>query len=48
MPAPADLAAAGPKGAKKMLTKAADPLPAAELAPFFEQALPGTGAGGRE
>ncbi|MGI5417572.1 hypothetical protein [Actinomadura luteofluorescens] len=38
MPAPVDLAAAGPKGAKKMLTKAADPLPAAELAPFFEQA----------
>ncbi|GAA0231438.1 hypothetical protein GCM10009527_030000 [Actinomadura nitritigenes] len=38
MPAPADLAAAGPKGAKRMLTKAASPLPAAELAPFFEQA----------
>ncbi|KAB2347769.1 hypothetical protein [Actinomadura rudentiformis] len=38
LPAPADLAAAGPKGAKKMLTKAAAPLPAAELAPFFEQA----------
>ncbi|WP_433463565.1 hypothetical protein [Spirillospora sp. CA-128828] len=38
LPAPADLAAAGPKGAKKMLTKAAGPLPAAELAPFFEQA----------
>lgn len=37
-PAPADLAAAGPKGAKKMLTRAADPLPAAELAPFFERA----------
>ncbi|MEV4002791.1 hypothetical protein [Actinomadura sp. NPDC049753] len=38
LPAPAELAAAGPKGAKKMLTKAADPLPAAELAPFFEHA----------
>ncbi|WP_433473869.1 hypothetical protein ACQPZP_34475 [Spirillospora sp. CA-142024] len=38
LPAPADLAAAGPKGAKKMLTKAAGPLPAAKLAPFFEQA----------
>ncbi|GGQ28768.1 hypothetical protein BKA00_006334 [Actinomadura coerulea] len=37
-PAPADLAAAGPRGAKRMLTKAADPLPAADLAPFFEQA----------
>lgn len=38
LPAPADLAAAGPKGAKKTLTKAASPLPAAELAPFFEHA----------
>ncbi|MDL4817259.1 hypothetical protein [Actinomadura opuntiae] len=38
LPAPADLAAAGPKGAKKMLAKAASPLPAAELAPFFEHA----------
>ncbi|WUH99888.1 hypothetical protein OHR68_41450 [Spirillospora sp. NBC_00431] len=38
LPAPADLTAAGPKGAKKMLTKAAGPLPAAELAPFFEHA----------
>ncbi|MFI0480156.1 hypothetical protein [Actinomadura sp. 9N215] len=38
LPAPADLAAAGPKGAKKMLTKAAAPLLAAELAPFFEHA----------
>jgi len=38
LPAPADLAAAGPKGAKKMLVKAADPVPAAELAPFFEHA----------
>ncbi|SNS00573.1 hypothetical protein [Actinomadura mexicana] len=37
-PAPADLAAAGPKGAKRMLAKAASPLPAAELAPFFEHA----------
>ncbi|MFI0449168.1 hypothetical protein [Actinomadura sp. 6N118] len=38
LPAVADLAAAGPKGAKKMLAKAAGPLPAADLAPFFEQA----------
>ncbi|NDU76409.1 hypothetical protein GWI34_27830 [Actinomadura sp. DSM 109109] len=38
MPAPADLAAAGPRAAKKMLVKAAGPLPAADLAPFFEQA----------
>ncbi|MFC4049849.1 hypothetical protein ACFOY4_09165 [Actinomadura syzygii] len=38
LPAPADLAAAGPTGAKKTLNKAAGPLPAAELAPFFEHA----------
>ncbi|RFS87444.1 hypothetical protein D0T12_04265 [Actinomadura spongiicola] len=38
LPAPADLVAAGPTGAKKMLTRAAEPLPAAELALFFEQA----------
>ncbi|RKS78783.1 hypothetical protein BZB76_0215 [Actinomadura pelletieri DSM 43383] len=38
LPAPADLVAAGPTGAKRMLTKAAEPLPAADLAPFFEQA----------
>ncbi|MER6815052.1 hypothetical protein ABT299_37770 [Spirillospora sp. NPDC000708] len=38
LPAPADLAAAGPTGAKKMLARAASPVPAAELAPFFEQA----------
>ncbi|TDD92982.1 hypothetical protein E1293_00510 [Actinomadura darangshiensis] len=38
LPAPADLAAAGPKGAKRMLARAASPLPAAELAPFFEEA----------
>lgn len=38
LPAIADLTAAGPKGAKKMLTKAAEPLPAADLAPFFEHA----------
>ncbi|TYB46355.1 hypothetical protein [Actinomadura chibensis] len=38
LPAVADLTAAGPTGAKKMLTRAAAPLPAAELAPFFEHA----------
>ncbi|MBO2455425.1 hypothetical protein J4573_50690 [Actinomadura barringtoniae] len=38
LPATTDLAAAGPTGAKKMLTKAASPLPAGDVALFFEQA----------
>lgn len=46
LPAPADLAAAGPTGAKKMLTKAATPLPAADLAPFFEEACRGLARAG--
>ncbi|SEG35709.1 hypothetical protein SAMN04489712_104557 [Thermomonospora echinospora] len=38
LPDPRELAAVRPPAAKRMITKVAEPLPASELAPFFEHA----------